>query len=310
MPHSSGGHSSSIIFGGGKLIPPRGFKAELYPLEHKVKFAFALSAGTETGNSTIATLVKNYKGSDNPDTVNVNPHHPSFVKDKGAICAPMSIIDKLKLRIQFTFTRQSKSTDEMTALKFHWFPIFFSFPEKLDSADDKTTTTLASLLELVKDATQEDVTPLWSTTNLPIDGGSDLLHPLSTVNLAEVATTHTNLTTDAVMESVALDWDALMDGKRYYTNKGAINASMGKIRTVVLSSNRTFHNVFINKFVPRSIRRIMPYSYFAICVHCPLDSDINQIYHTSTMSVSKPNLGVKILALYHEWNSDHLQEMM
>ncbi len=307
MPHPGGPtvHASgSSEFG---MRPPRGFEAEKYPLRHRVQYSAALTM-EETRNSSIFTLVKNYKTVVVPNTIIVNPHNTNYVSDAGAVCAPMSIIDKLTLNITFSLTEQILVTDKNYPLTLSWFPIFFSFPEKLDAADDDTTTTVAAILGLTKDATEEDIIPTWSNLDLTTTGLSEKDHPLSTVNLAEVGTTHLGLTTDAKMEAVAFNKTTFIEAITRYTNKGALKACIGRQRNITLTENRPFHKVFIKKFVPRAIRRIVPYSYMAILVHLPVPNDYEQHFYSGAPTTDKPHVGVKITANYHEWNIEHDQD--
>ncbi len=309
MPHSSGKHGQTQSTGSeGKLIPPKGFHSELYPLRHKFQYSFGLSAVDAADNSTIMTLVKNYKTLNAPDTIEVNPHNTNFERETGAICQPMSIIDRLSLTMRFSLTKTAE-TDNMFNVHFQWTPIFFSFPEKLDAADDDTTTTVADILELTKDATQEDVTPTWTGTKLAVAGPSDTAHPVSTSNMTEVFGT-LNLTTDTTMEGVAFDKEVFHSALQYYSNRGALKACLGRTRSVVLTeasrfSEKTF---FIKKFVPRSVRRIMPYSFFGILVHVPLVSEFGQTAIILAGTAAKPHITCRALIQYHEWNIDHYQE--
>ncbi len=289
------------------MIPPKGFKSELFPLRHRVIYSFGLCGEDETRNSTIVTLVKNYKSANAPGTVDVNPHHASFDRETGAICNPMSIIDRLNLSMTFTMTPEP-STDVVKALKFQWTPIFFSFPEKLDSKDDFTDVALKTILELVSDATEEDVTPLYSTVNLLTTGPSDKPHPASSVNFTEVFGTM-NLSTNTDLESVAFDADTFVDAQAYYTNKGAMRASIGRTRHVMLTERFRTKRYFLRKFVPRAIRRIMPYSYMGILIHLPIESDIEQTFFHSPLTSTAIHLGCKVICNYHEWHADHNQDM-
>ncbi len=308
------------------MIPPRGFKAELYPLRHQIKYSFGLAIRTATQNSAMATLVRNYKTLNATDLIEVNPHNTAYVEDAGAVCAKMSIIDKLRLSIRFNMTEHCADRaltsgtagpnfddgvytgDSIDHIRFLWRPIFFSFPEKLDAADDNTTTTVKAILNLTPDATQEDVVPI-SVNKLPEVGNSELPQPLSTVNLTEVATTHYNMTASAVMEDVAWDETLFQDALRRYTNKGALKSVVGRTRYVNLTRKRPFMNFYIDKFVPKSIRRIQPYSFFAILIHMGLDADFEQDFRAILPSAAVAHLGVKIIANYNEWNADHYQDM-
>jgi len=288
------------------VIPPSGFKSELYPLQHRIVYSAGLSAVTSTMNSTMFTLVKNYKQANSPVAIFVNPHHSSFDSETGAICNNMSIVDKLKLRIKFNITANALNVDSMHGLHVLWRPIFFSFPEKLDAADDLTTTTVKSLLSLTSDATAEDVTPAFGN-KLPVVGDSDLAHPVSTVNFAEVFGT-LNLTTNTTMEAIPHNEDTLRKAFKYYTNKGALKACVGKTRHMYLNDNHIQQSYFIDKFVPRPIRRIVPYTFFAIQIHVPLLSEVDQIYHHASGTGSIADIGVKAIITYDEWHPDHFQD--
>ncbi len=298
------------------MIPPRGFKAELYPLRHRVIYSFGLSARTGTMNTAFATLVRHTNDviAGTPGSIIVNPHNTGYVSDNGPAVCKMSIIDKLSLSLKFNCTDYCPSGevasgvfgDSLQALHFLWRPVFFSFPEKLAAADDDTGTTVEAILGLTSDATFEDVVPL-TTNKLPVAGGSDLSQPVSTVNIAEDFGDY-NMTTNTTMEDQVWDEDLFQEANRRYTNKGALQSMVGRTRHVTLTPERPYKNFFINKFVPKSIRRIQPYSFFGIQTHVPIAGDIGQSYHASNLTASVAHLGVRVIANYHEWNADHYQE--
>ncbi len=294
------------------MIPPQGFKATLYPLRHKFKYGTGLSAVTATDNTTILTLVKNYTDTTNvPSSIKVNPMHGSFEVETGAICGPMSIIDRLKLTLKFNLTKLSISTDKFITVSASWMPIFFSFPEKLDAADDKTTTTVAAILELTKDATKEDITPAFAA-KLPVGGSSVTVHPTSSANFNEVFGT-LNLTTNTAMEGVPFDNEVFHNALRYYSNKGALKACIGKTRRFTLStaggSSAAFKTFHLDKFVPRPIRRIVPYTYFGILIHVPLILDAAATHQDAAGTADVAHIGIKATVSYDEWNLDHDQDM-
>jgi len=310
------------------MIPPRGFKAELYPLRHKLLYSAGLSATTPTQNSVFLTLIRHTNDviAGTPGSIVVNPHHGSYVTDAGAAVAKMSIIDNLNLSLKFNMTEHCNEKaltggtagpnfddgvytgDGINAVRLTWRPVFFSFPEKLDAADDSTTTTVAAILGLTKVAGQEDVVPL-TTDKLPITGGSDLLQPLSTVNIVEVAVDDYNMTTGAVMEDHPWDETLFQEALRRYTNKGALAACVGRTRHLTLTRTRPYKNYYISKFVPRSIRRVMPYTFMGIQVNVEDIDSIGQIYHASNLTGNVAHVGLKAVCTYHEWNADHYQEM-
>ncbi len=146
------------------------------------------------------------------------------------------------------------------------------------------------------------------STKLPTTGESDLVHPTSLATFAEVFGT-LNLTTNTAMEGVPHNEQRLQDAIKYYTNKGAIRSMLGRKRHVTLTTVNNHKTFFIKKFVPRPVRRIVPYSYFGIIIHLPLESDVEQTYVSTSLTASIAHLGLKAHVQFHEWNADHDQEM-
>ncbi len=290
------------------MFPPSGFRKELYPLRHRLLYSFGLSMKTVTQNTAMATLVRHTTDtiSGTPGSIVVNPHHTGYVEDAGAAVCKMSILDKLNLSLKFNMTEDCL-TDGVRNLHFLWRPIFFSFGEKLTAADDDTGTTVESLLGLTSDDTYEDVVPL-TTNKLPVQGPSELPQPVSTVNIAEVFGDY-NMTTDTSMEDHVWDEDLLQAALRRYTNKGALKSMIGRTRHVNLTTSKPYKNFYIDKFIPKAIRRIMPYTFFAIQVHLPVTADIGQQFASTAVTANVAHLGCKMICNYHEWNADHYQEM-
>ncbi len=301
------------------MRPPPGFKAELYPLRHRVIYSAGLSHVTATMNSCFFTILRftNDVIAGTPGSIVVNPHNGNYVTDNGPAVCKMSIIDRLSISIRFNMTQLCLPKNETAAsaftgdgiqhIKLTWRPIFFSFKEKLEAADDVTTTTVASILGLTHDTTFEDVVPL-TTTKLPVAGTSDLPQPVSSVNIAEVFGDY-NMTTDTTMEDHSTNEDTIQEALKRYTNKGALKACMGRTRHVHLSTARPYKSFYIDKFVPRAIRRVMPYTFMGIAINCPTTDQIGADYMRITPTGSAAHVGIKMIANFHEWNADHYQEM-
>ncbi len=304
------------------MRPPKGFEAEKFPLRHNLAFAFNLSLGSESKNTAVLPLVVSTKDTDTlPNLIQTNPHNSAYDEDGGPVVHQMSIIDRMTISLKFSMTHfcqiahvssglsgsEVYTGDDIPIFKFLWRPIFNVYPEKLDAADDQTGTTVASILGLTKDATNEDVVPV-TTNKLATAGPSELVMPTSTVVRADAITDY-NMTTNFAMEDHVFDEALLQKALRRYTNKGALRSCLGMTRHVTLTRNKPFKNFYIDKFVPRAIRRVQPYSFFGIQVHVPFMSDIDQQYQTSDSSGSGAgHLGVKCIVNYHEWNSEHDQE--
>ncbi len=300
------------------MIPPRGFKAELYPLRHRLRYAFGLSCVTGTLNTALATIVMHTTDIDVvADQIVVNPHNTGFVEETGPICQKMSILDRMRISINFNLTENAHEKretasgvftgDGIQSLHFLWRPIFFSFPEKLQATDDDTGTSVETILALTSDDTNEDVVPL-TTVDLPATGSSELPQPISNINAVQVFGDY-NQTTNLNLEEHVWDEDLFQQALRHFTNKGALKACVGRTRHVTLTKNKPYMNFYMDKFLPRAIRRIVDRTYLGIQVHVPLTTEHGQKYHASTLTANVAHLGTKILALYHEWNSDHWQDM-
>jgi len=303
------------------MRPPKGFEAEKFPLRHRLTYGAGLGLSSDNYNTILMPIVMSSKDTDSlPNTIQVNPHNSAFEEDSGSLCAQMSIIDRMTISLSFNMTHycgpahhyagQSTSElfegDDVPAIKFLWRPIFNVYPEKLDAADDDTTLTVAAILGLTKDPTNEDIVPL-TTNKLPTSSNIDKDLPMSTVNAAQVFGDF-NLTTDIKTEDHVWDEDLLQTALKRYTNKGALRSCLGRTRHVTLTNHRPFQNFYIDKFVPRAIRRIQPYAFFGIQVHMALPADDAQFAFAKANQAGVPHIGLRMLVHYHEWNSEHDQE--
>ncbi len=308
------------------MRPPKGFEAEKYPLRHRLIHNFGLSLGSENKNTALIPIVMSSKDTPNAlSTVIVNPHNTAYVEDAGPLCRDMSIIDRMSITLRFSMTTHctpahlSSGTagpnfddgvytgDDVNAIRFLWRPIFNVYPEKLDAADDDTANTVAAILGLTKDATQEDIVPL-TTTKLNAVGPGNLSLPISTVHDTQVFGDY-NMTTNMGMEDHVFDESLLQSALRRFTNKGALRSCLGRTRHVTLTRDRNPFKIFhINKFVPRAIRRIQPFGFFAIQVHLLLDSDHDQFSFATDKSSSVNHLGISMTTHYHEWNFEFIQD--
>ncbi len=300
---------------------PKGFEQDKNPLKHKLVYNTTLNMGNENQNTTILPIVMHSNEMDvAASTIQVNPHNSGFEIDGGPLCREMSIIDRMRISLKFNMTdhcgisHHSSGTstnevfvgDNIPAIKFLWRPIFNVYPEKMDAADDFTGTTVAAILGMTKDATFEDIIPI-TTNKLPAIAPGTTNQPVSTVNAVQVITDF-NFTTNFAPEDHVWDEDLLQTALRHYTNKGALRSCLGRTRIVTLTRNKPFVNFYIDKFVPRAIRRVQPYGFFGIQVHLPIDTDYEQ-YATSTSTTgSIGHLGVNMIVNYHEWNNEHDME--
>ncbi len=305
------------------MRPPRGFEAEKFPLRHRLIHACSLSLGSTVRNSVMFPIVMSSLDMDvNASAVKVNPKNINYMEDAGPLVRQMSIIDRLTISIKFNMTHYCEPAhhssglsgsevfegDDIPAFKFLWRPVFNVYPEKLDAADEDTGTTVAAILGLTKDATNEDIVPL-TTTKLPTPGPGELPMGPSTVNAVQVIADY-NMSTDFAIEEHVFDEDLLQAALRRYTNRGALRSCLGRTRHVTLTRERPFKNFYISKFVPRAIRRVQPFGFFAIQVFMPTDADVSQYFLTKAATSTVGHLGIKMITNYHEWNFEHNQDFI
>jgi len=308
------------------MRPPRGYGEEKFPLRHRLVHSVGLSMGDDTLTTVCWPIVMSSLDIDNlPNTIQTNPHNSAFEQETGPLCARMSIIDRMRISLSFTMTDKCQPAhlvsgtagpnfddgtyagEDIPALRFLWRPIFNVYPEKLDAADDDTTNTVATILGLTKDATNEDVVPL--TTNKLISSTvSDTTLPMSSVNAVQVFGDY-NMTTNTIMEDHVFDEDLLQEALRRYTNKGALRSCLGRTRHVTLTRARPYKNFYIDKFVPNAVRRIQKYGFFAIQIHLYEDSDVSQHFISDATKATSAHLGIQMITNYHEWHNEHDYEL-
>ncbi len=287
--------------------PPSGLFTKRYPLSHNFSYVTNLNADSETKNSTIITLVRSSMDAAvvAANAVETNPMHANFAEETGPLCLYNSIIDKLMLSMRFTLTVAALETDKIPALNVYWMPIFGQFKEPWEALDDSTgTATPASILNLTKDDTNKDIVPAFSNVDLSGSGSQ----PLSTVNDVENAVNDYNLTTNAVLESVAFDDAEWYDAMQYYTNDRVLQRLTGKMNKIVLTKNNPHRSIFIKRFVPRSIRTVKKYCFFGILLHCPISGSLNQLVSAASTS-DIAHVNIQAITRYSEWHADHNNEI-
>ncbi len=297
------------------MRPPGGFEAEKYPLRHRIVYSAGLNFAPTLNTVFLPIVMGSLDMDSDAKEIKVNPHNTGYVEDAGPLVRQMSIIDKLTMSLKFNMTEHCLPRNEtssaawlgegLQSIHLQWRPIFGSFGEKLDAADQDTLQTVATILGLTHSSNFEDVVPI-TTTKLPIQGASDLPYVASTANAIQVIG-DMNMSTDFTMEEHVFDEDLFQKAIRRFTNKGALRSCVGRTRHLTLSRNRSYRNYFLEKFVPRAIRRIMPYTFMGIQVHLPEITHASQAYHGSTPGTIYPLIGVSCICNYHEWNSDHDQ---
>ncbi len=286
--------------------PPAGYNRRDKPLPHE----FAYQVGFDITNTGMEahtiTLLKTTKQSGDPKLIVVNPRNSGFAVDEGPVICYDSIVQKMTIVKEWSMTETSMETDHIPALRIKTMKIMGAFEDAWTPADEKTSETIADLLEVTSDLTNEDVVPTVGGVNLPSSYGSI---PLSTVTDAEAYTDY-NLTTNDDPEGIVMDWDGIYDAMQYYTNGAKLKSLIGKIKNITLTQNRPFHSSYENKFIPKKIRYGNPHLFFGELLSVPHYTSLDQLVDKSQSFTSLAHAVCKIHVRFNEWNPDFDQARM
>lgn len=281
--------------------PPPGYDVNDEPLPHQFSYNFKLGCVNETSNKLQLVFLRTSNLSIQNKLIHVNHRHADFAKDTGPLVQDESIINRIRIRTTIMATEQMLSIDRLPAMAYYWYNIHGAFEDSWTPADKLTTTTIAQLLHVTSDTTNEDVVPETSGANL---GAVD--HPVSTVTGTEVFGTY-DLSTTLTPENTTDDANILQelyDAKSYYTNGGKLNSLMGHINRKILTPNRTIFTMYEDRFVPRQCRHGNPHMYFGRQYLVPAIGDIAQVLPSSTLTSETQHLGGIVTVNFNEWNRD------
>ncbi len=171
------------------------------------------------------------------------------------------------------------------------------FAESWNPLDDASTLMVEDIARVTFDATEREVTPKHSGTDL-LNG----THPFSNVTHNEVWG-DLSLTTDANMESVAFDPDLYYTAIRTYDNGGALKKVMPSLQNNYLNAAKGASITFSEtRFVPEFCRYGRPGNYMGEMVHMPLYTDKRQVADSFTAPSAGADVNVKYHIEFLEWN--------
>ncbi len=279
-----------------KKFPPKGYQSTDYPLPHRYGFSLSLSGENEAKNSTIFPLFRMSEACINPEAIEVNPTNANFSEELGASIFRGSIVPKIMFHFDAWMTKGAIETDKLRHIKLKWMPIYTSFLNSLDAADEKTGTDIESIMELQHETTNKDVYPLYTGTKLD---GVTYNVPLNTLGYTEVFGDY-GLSTNAILESVAFSDSDFYNTMQYKTNAGMLKKVVGPMRTVNLTRDRPY-KYFSNNFTAPQVKRGNPYTFCGILFHVPQGEQQGQNFASAdTTAINHINVsgGVR----FDEWN--------
>jgi len=277
---------------------PKGYRKAEFPLSHRFAYNFSLQGESSTKQTMIAPILRYSELANVPETINVNPSHPSFTEEAGCTCNPDSIIPRINFKLECTMAKVAIETDKMRSLRFLWYPIYTSFLEGLDSADRKTGTTVKAILELEAENTNRTTQPITANTDL-----GTWLHPLSNVNDPdEAGPANWGLLTDAKLEGIIWSESLMEDALNYYSNGNMLRTMMGRHHKPLVTRDRPYTYYSNNKTYPK-VKRMNPHTFCGFMIHVYQASTMNQIFNADEVTVIN-HLNVKLQVQYDEWNQE------
>ncbi len=285
--------------------PPRGYDRDDFGLPHRFDYYFGLDFSSSTKNRTMLTYLRTSKDSVNPETIEVNPKNANFVVDGGPVVCFDSIVNTIMITKRFVFTKHAHVTDQIPRIKLMTMKILGAHEDSWTPADELTTTDIAALLKITDDSTKEDVTPTFNGTDLNNTGNQ----PLSNVTMPEAFGDY-NLTTDAKLEGVANDFNAIFKAQQYYTNGGKLKTLHRNVETISLSQNKRYHNTYEKRFVPNFVRRGIESLYFGEAIDMPIYSSSRSFHDLAHTATAGNHIFAGADIQFIEWNKKFEQARM
>ncbi len=279
---------------------PRGYWAEEYPLPHINHGYFGLTMMTAINKqSTILPLFRSTEKLVNPENVAVNPRNTAFALETGLSCYVGSIIPKTSFSLTAKLSTGAIETDKIREAVFYWWPLYTTFVENLDASDSKTSTTVGDLVELIPSAGDKQVKPNYNGTDLTTQS-------IELISSGAEAFASWGLTTDDKLEGVTTDHATLLEAMRFYTIKGMIGTTVGRMRRVRLSRDKGYH-FHSNNFTQPKVKRMNEYTMCAIMIHVPPKDTSSDGHFNINQGNTISNIDHIIFnyrIAFDEWNSN------
>lgn len=287
--------------------PPPGYDRRDKPLPHEFFYFTDLDFnGSTAKNNLTATYLRTSGDSVDPKTIEVNPKNSAFAVETGPLIAYDSIVQKMTINKEYLMNKFA-SDDGVRNLKLYTWKIMGSFEDAWTPVDQVSTLDTGAILQLEDNATQKDVIPNFNNVKLVNSGNQ----PLSTVNDAEVFGDY-GLTTNAILESSASDYQQILDTLHYGTTSAKLKSLMGNVRKYTFDSEggKRYKSEFERRFVPKSVQFGREYLFFGEHFYMPSEDDIAAMHSTGHEASAGGHLLVKVHVRYNEWNPDFEQSRM
>ncbi len=280
------------------LLKKKLMRQTWYPRPHNG--AWNWNHGIETGVANEATIfpIAFYdEGLGAPSAYNAHPEHASFAETFSPNCFPDSRVNSVILDLEFALTKGAIETDGLHGIRCAFMPIFTSFGTELDEADEKSTETIKTILELATESTDRQTYPLYN----------DIKMVEKFTGSATFAAIQFGLTASQVLEGVAFSSATYYDALQYYTNGGLLKKLQGGLKWFTLTRNKTFKKFRIH--IRPKVKRMNPYTFFGIMTYVPkVGSSEQMAVPADTTNISHVNVSMN--PVYNEWHQNFDMEKL
>ncbi len=287
-------------------------------------FGVGAKTGGTIKNSTILPILWHSDEAGTVTTIFTNPQHASFAEIAHGMCHTDSTIGKMRVKLTFyaakqTFapkivggfanndTESADSGEAIKAIQIKYMPIISAFSEDLAAKDEGTTLTVGTVLEMQTDATERVAFPLFNNSKMP-----DATVFTGTLNqyLEGMDTTNS-------VEAVTFVQQNYYDALQYGQIRGLIRKlTPGGMKMVTLTPAKPFKTVFM-KFTPSAVKRINPYTFCGILVHC-VQAELpteklgltEQPFLSEDLDQADAHIRVRFDVHFEEWNKGFQHEII
>lgn len=268
-------------------------KQKWFPQPHRIQGSVSFEFDDNTIDSTIVPIAFYDEGLGAPSSKETNPENAAFaIIANEPNCFVGSRINQIFAEFRISVTKDFIE-DMIPALRMALMPIHCAFLEDYTAADEVSSFTTATVLELQTETTDRQGGPLYvAATDMPEKAtNSGLLG----VNVPF-------LDTDQGIEAVAFDTTTYYDAINFMTISGKIRACSGGLRWITMSAQRPFKRLRFG-IVPK-VKAMNPFTYFGMLLHAPLANNLDQLPALAELTVATDYIHVDWNIRYNEWNPE------
>ncbi len=277
-------------------VAQRLVKRRIYPRHHIQRLKFYLDAGLSTKNSVAIPIICSDEGLGDPNLFKANPEHASFIQYKGANCYPDSTISSIFFRCECTLLKATYETSKVHRLKIGCIPIYSSFGDELDKTDNLSSNTVKGLLELTKESTDKQVSPIF-VSGLKTSGNAGYL---------EMGTDQVGLTTNTLMEYIAFlpaNLEGIRDMKKFSMEIGGLLKKI--VPQVIYKFMTRDRAAFFNlrRSVNPKVKAMNQYTYCGLIIWLPQEDEFQQTVGHADLA-SADHVVINLEYSYLEYNEN------